>query len=334
MPMFPAHPRAPIERMGLGLAAVGRPGYITLGHESDLPAGRTVAAMRRHAHELLDLAYARGIRYIDTARSYGRAEEFLADWLNSRGTPRDLLVGSKWGYTYTADWRVDAPTHEVKDHSTRTYDRQLAETRSLLGGRLDLYQVHSVTPDSTALTDTALHHRLAELAAQGVTVGLTTSGPDQRDTIRAALALNVDGEPLFRTVQATWNLLEPSAGPALVEAYDADRMIIVKEALANGRLAQPQPQPQPQSQPQSHLHRVLAPIAGATQTSCDAIALAAALRQPWAHIVLSGAATARQLTANLLATTVHLSTDQLAQLADLAETPHTYWSRRSQLPWT
>jgi aryl-alcohol dehydrogenase-like predicted oxidoreductase len=323
MPMSPAPPRASIERMGLGLAAVGRPGYITLGHESDLPAERTVAAMRRHAHELLDLAYDRGIRYIDTARSYGRAEEFLADWLNGRGKPRDLLVGSKWGYTYTADWRVDAPTHEVKDHSARTYDRQLAETRSLLGGRLDLYQVHSVTPDSTALTDTTLHHRLAELAAQGVTVGLTTSGPNQRDAIRAALDIAVDGEPLFRSVQTTWNLLEPSAGPALAEAYDAGRTVIVKEALANGRLAQPHLALQP----------VLAPIADATNASCDAIALAAALHQPWAHIVLSGAATARQLTANLLATTVHLSTDQLAQLADLAETPHTYWSRRSQLPW-
>jgi aryl-alcohol dehydrogenase-like predicted oxidoreductase len=323
MPMSPAPPRPSIERMGLGLAAVGRPGYITLGHENDLPAERTVAAMRRHAHELLDLAYDRGIRYIDTARSYGRAEEFLADWLNSRGKPRDLLVGSKWGYTYTADWRVDAPTHEVKDHSARTYDRQLAETRSLLGGRLDLYQVHSVTPDSTALTDTTLHHRLAELAAQGVTVGLTTSGPNQRDAIRAALDIAVDGEPLFRSVQATWNLLEPSAGPALAEAYDAGRTVIVKEALANGRLAQPH----------LALHPVLAPIEEATHTSCDAIALAAALRQPWAHIVLSGAATTHQLTANLLATTVHLSADQLAQLTDLAETPHTYWSHRSQLPW-
>lgn len=323
MPMSPVPPRAPIERMGLGLAAVGRPGYITLGRETDLPGERTVAAMRRRTHELLDLAYERGIRYIDTARSYGRAEEFLADWLNSRGKPRDLLVGSKWGYTYTADWGVDAPTHEVKDHSVRTYDRQLGETRSLLGGRLDLYQVHSVTPDSTALTDTALHHRLAELAAQGVTVGLTTSGPNQRDAIRAALDIAVDGEPLFRSVQATWNLLEPSAGPALAEAYDAGRTVIVKEALANGQLAQP------------HLaHPVLASIAEDAHTSCDAIALAAALRHPWARLVLSGAATTGQLVANLLATHVSLSTDQLAQLTGLAETPHTYWSRRSQLPWT
>ncbi|MCQ4081741.1 aldo/keto reductase [Streptomyces sp. RB6PN25] len=319
-------PDAPIQRMGLGLAAVGRPGYITPGRTDDLPPERTAAAMRRHTHELLDLAYSRGIRYIDTARSYGRAEEFLADWMKNGGDLRDVFIASKWGYAYTADWHIHAQTHEVKDHSIRTYDRQLAETRSLLGGHLDLYQVHSVTPDSAALTDTALHHRLAALAAEGITVGLTTTGPNQSDAIRAALDITIDGEPLFHSVQATWNLLEPSAGPALAEAHDAGRMVIIKEALANGQLAQRHHQP--------HLRRVLAPIADDTGVSFDAIALAAALRQPWADIVLSGAATTCQLTSNLLATTVHLGTDEVAQLAGLAETPHTYWTHRSQLPWT
>jgi aryl-alcohol dehydrogenase-like predicted oxidoreductase len=324
MATVPADLASPIQRIGLGLAAVGRPGYITPGRTHDLPAERTVAAMRRHTHELLDLAYASGIRYIDTARSYGRAEEFLADWLHKGGELGDVLVASKWGYTYTADWHINAETHEVKDHSTSTYDRQLAETRSLLGDRVDLYQVHSVTPDSTVLSDAALHHRLAELAAQGVTVGLTTSGPNQRDAIRAALELTIDGEPVFHSVQATWNLLEPSAGPALAEAHDAGRMVIVKEALANGRLAHPQP---------CH-HHAFAPVTETTRASCDAVALAAALRQPWADIVLSGAATTHQLTANLRATTVHLSSDELAWLAELAEAPQSYWAHRSQLPWS
>ncbi|MFB6564541.1 hypothetical protein ACFCYH_37610, partial [Streptomyces sp. NPDC056400] len=30
---------------------------------------------------------------------------------------RDVVVGSKWGYTYTAEWRTDAATHEVKEVS-------------------------------------------------------------------------------------------------------------------------------------------------------------------------------------------------------------------------
>jgi aryl-alcohol dehydrogenase-like predicted oxidoreductase len=53
---------APITRIGLGLAAVGRPGYINLGRKTDLPAERTVEAMRERAHEVLDAAYAQGVR--------------------------------------------------------------------------------------------------------------------------------------------------------------------------------------------------------------------------------------------------------------------------------
>jgi aryl-alcohol dehydrogenase-like predicted oxidoreductase len=66
---------------------------------------------------------------------------------------------------------------------------------------------------------------------------------------------------------------------------------------------------------------------------CDAVALAAILRQPWAGVVLSGAATTTQLASNLHATAVDLDDHQLARLADLAEDPRAYWQRRGQLPW-
>ncbi|WP_433293821.1 aldo/keto reductase [Actinoplanes sp. CA-030573] len=297
-------------RIGLGLAAVGRPGYINLGREADLPERRTVEAMRARAHEILDAAYTAGVRYFDVARSYGRAEEFLAGWLDGHD---DVVVGSKWGYTYTAGWRVDAEVHEVKDHSLGSFERQYAETRALLGDRLDLYQIHSVTPDSPALHDTRLHRRLAGL---GVVVGLSTSGPAQAEAIRAALRVEVGGRPLFRSVQATWNLLEPSAGPALAEAHDAGCLVIVKEALANGRLA---------GEPG------------------DAVALAAALRQRWATIVLSGAATVEQLRSNLRASDLAAGpagdaghagdADHAGHAGDLAIPAERYWQERSRLPW-
>jgi aryl-alcohol dehydrogenase-like predicted oxidoreductase len=256
-------------RIGLGLAAVGRPGYINLGRDRDLPADRTVEALRERSHHLLDAAYAAGVRYFDVARSYGRAEEFLASWLD--GHP-EAVVGSKWGYTYTAGWRIDADVHERKDHTVATYDRQLGETQKLLGDRLDLYQIHSLTPQSTALTDVALHQKLAQLKRTGVAIGFSTSGPKQADAIRAALAVEVEHEPLFDSVQSTWNVLEPSAGPALHEAKQRGLFVIGKEALANGRLA--------------HL---------------DQEALGAVLAQPFVDIVLSGAATLEQLASNLAA---------------------------------
>ncbi|MFF9818455.1 aldo/keto reductase [Streptomyces sp. NPDC014006] len=311
----------PTCHIGLGLAAVGRPGYINLGRDRDLPDDRSVDALRERTHELLDAAYAQGVRYIDAARSYGRSEEFLADWLKARPGIQDVVVGSKWGYTYTADWSADAVQHEVKDHSLAAYERQRAESDALLGDRLDLYQIHSVTPDSPALTDTALHARLAEAAAQGVTIGFSTSGPAQADAVRAALAVTVDGEPLFRTVQSTFNLLETSAGPALAEAHAAGLTVIVKEGMANGRLAGPQ------------APDALRAVAASTGLGCDAVALAFVLRQPWAGVVLSGAATTEQLSSNLHAAVVDLDDEQLTRLAGLAEDAHAYWERRGGLPW-
>lgn len=328
VPLLTATPRtAPSPRIGLGLAAVGRPAYITLGRDADLPAVRSPEAMRERAFALMDAAYERGVRYFDAARSYGRAEEFLAGWLAARPGAADVAVGSKWGYTYTAGWRTDADVHEVKDHGVASYRRQLAETRALLGDRLGLYQIHSVTPESPALGDTALHGELARLAAEGVAVGLSTSGPRQAETIRAALEVTVDGRPLFTSVQSTYNLLEPSAGGALAEAHADGRRVIVKEAMANGRLAPPRP-----GAPETEPHPV-AEIARKAGTTSDAVAIAAVLARPWADVVLSGAATVDQLTANLRAADLDLDPDLLDRLAPLAEPAEAYWARRSRLPW-
>lgn len=311
----------PTAHIGLGLAAVGRPGYITLGHEADLPAHRGVEDLRARAHELLDAAYAQGVRYVDAARSYGRAEEFLADWLRSRPEVADMVVGSKWGYTYTAGWRTDAEVHEVKDHSLAAFERQRAESAELLGERLDLYQIHSLTPDSPALTDPELHARLAELAARGVTVGFSTSGPDQASAIRAALGITVGDAPLFQTVQATYNALETSAEPALTEAYEAGLTVLVKEAMANGRLAG------------TAAPEAVRAVAEETGSGPDAVALALVLRRPWAGVVLSGAATVTQLAANLHAPAVDLTDAHADRLASLAESPAAYWAQRGKLPW-
>jgi aryl-alcohol dehydrogenase-like predicted oxidoreductase len=97
----------PVSRIGLGLAALGRPGYINLGHADDLGGQYDVAAMELRAHAVLDMAWQAGVRYFDAARSYGRGEEFLGSWLRSRQIPAaEVTVGSKWGYIYTATGRA------------------------------------------------------------------------------------------------------------------------------------------------------------------------------------------------------------------------------------
>ena len=292
--------------IGLGLAALGRPGYITLDRANDLGADRSVAALERRSHQVLSAAYDAGIRYFDAARSYGFAERFLASWLRQRALPPSAVtVGSKWGYTYVGDWQVDARVHEVKDHSLAALRRQLEQSRALLGEYLDLYQIHSATLESGVLDDRAVLAELNTLRASGLKIGLSVSGPRQADVIRRALTVRVDGVNPFQSVQATWNLLEPSAGPALAEAHDAGWGVIIKEALANGRLA-----------------------------SRDRVAIAAALANPWVDVVLSGAVTVEQAHSNAMAVTVRLSAHELAELAKLAEPADQYWKERSQLAWS
>ncbi len=135
--------------MGLGLAALGRPGYINLGHASDLAGHTDEGSMELAAHAVLDAAYAGGVRYFDAARSYGKAEAFLATWLTRGGfEPGEVTVGSKWGYTYTAGWRVDAPVHEVKDLSVATLRRSSPRAGSC-SGRISAC-TRSTPPRSTA----------------------------------------------------------------------------------------------------------------------------------------------------------------------------------------
>lgn len=302
-------------QLAIGLAALGRPAYINLGRSAALPAERTVAAMRDASFAVLDHAYAEGIRWVDAARSYGRSEEFLADWLAEREY-EDVTVSSKWGYSYVGDWRMDADTHEVKEHSLEQLRAQLRESRRLLGERLALYQVHSLTAESPLFTDTALLEELAALAEDGVRIGCSTSGPRQAETIRRALELEVDGRRLFDSIQASWNLLEPSAGDALSDAHESGVLVMIKEPLANGRLA---------VEPPEQLRRA----AERARTGTDAVALSVAMSRPWADVVLLGPANTAQLDNNLRARGLEVAVPE-----DPAEEPEYYWSRRGRLAWT
>jgi len=315
-----------VSRIGLGLAALGRPAYITSGRDADLP-DRSPTGMRARTYEVLDAAYAVGVRYADAARSYGRAEEFLAGWLADRGH-RDVVVGSKWGYRYTGQWRLDG-VQEVKEPSLAMFTSQLAETRAYLGGALALYQVHSLTEDSTALGDGALLAALARLRDDGIMVGLSTSGPRQADTLRRALEVTVGQVPLFSATEVTWNLLEPSVAAAAAEAAQAGWAVLIKEALANGRLAPGGDAARPGS--------LLAKAAATAGMTADAVAIGAALAQPWATLVLSGAVSAAQLQANLAALRADGEPESSLHRAlteQLAENPAAYWSQRSARPWS
>ncbi|HEX6626611.1 MAG TPA: aldo/keto reductase [Gemmatimonadaceae bacterium] len=318
-------------RLGLGLAALGRPGYVTLNHATDLAGNYDPSTMEAHAHAVLDAAFETGIRYIDAARSYGRAEDFLASWIRKRQlAPGDITVASKWGYTYTAGWSTTAAQHEIKDHSLAAFERQFAESLQRLGPYLSLYQIHSVTAEGKTLDDDALINSIARLREKGVKAGLSVSGAGQDVAIRRSIAVERDGVRVFDSIQATWNVLERGAESALQQAQAAGMKVVVKESLANGRL--------------THLNRneneALYPlverigvIAESRATTIERLALAAALARPWANIVLTGAATVAQIRESGEAVGFPFDDDLERQLRSISIGSAEYWRARSSFSW-
>ncbi len=330
-------------RLGLGLAALGRPGYVTLNHANDLGGSYDPSVMESHAHAVLDAAFDAGIRYVDAARSYGRAEDFLASWLQKRAIePDQIVVASKWGYTYTAGWSTSATQHEVKDHSLAAFERQLAESVERLGRYLSLYQIHSVTAESKTLKDDALIDAIARLRERGIRAGLSVSGAGQDVAIRRALEVRRDGVRVFDSVQATWNLLERGAESALKDAHDAGMKVVVKESLANGRLTERgkgeegSGKGEGEGEGDDVLFRSvkrIGQIAETRGTTIEKLALAGALTRRWADLVLTGAATVDQLLSGVGALQLRWDAELEEQLGSIAIDSDEYWRARSSFRW-
>ncbi len=314
-----------VTKIGLGLAALGRPGYINLGHGTDLNHLYDATGLENHAHQVLDLAYHYGIRYFDVARSYGRAELFLSNWVKNQ---RDLAIGSKWGYTYTAGWKVDAEIHEIKEHSIDVLDRQWVETQNTLTPYPDIYHIHSASVESGVLKNKDVIDRLWEMKNHGVIIGLSLSGESQSETLDQSMEIMTNDEYLFQSVQVTWNLLEQSTTQMLEKASAAGYGVIVKEALANGRLTEKNED----SLFREKLH-LLKGIAKKHLVGVDAVAISYVLSQHWVSVALSGAANESHLISNLKALSVRLDSDDHSLLNQLTESPADYWKTRSKLEW-
>ena len=117
-------------RWALGTAVLGRPAYINTGSEpTSCPPIAASSRSGTTPSAVLDAATAAGVDWIDTARSYGRAEEFVGQWWRQRAAAdpdwptQAPTISSKWGYEYVGDWDPYAAVHEVKDHSLAQFER-------------------------------------------------------------------------------------------------------------------------------------------------------------------------------------------------------------------
>lgn len=333
----------PLPRLGLGMAALGRPGYINLDRDSVFGASdsRSIDDMQNQANLVLDCMFkfkqsngsssnngSSSKPWVDCARSYGLSENFVGEYLRQQKIePGEVYVSSKWGYSYVADWQVQLEAgkpHEVKDHSVENFLKQFEESMDIIGDYLNLYQIHSATFDSGVLENEDVHKALHKVKKEkGISIGLSVSSPKQDEVIQKAMTIEVDGTKLFDSVQCTFNVLEQRPGPCLSKAHGAGMDIIIKEGMANGRVLR---------------HPIVKEYSEKLSCSPDQLALACILAQPFQPRVLSGAVTPEQLESNLGAETVaeRLRQDSILLTEIMEKTrmeSDEYWSDRSMLAW-
>ena len=328
-------------KIGIGLAALGRPEYINI--RKNKPTDKSEKAFRENTFEVLDFAYEKGIRYFDTAPSYGKGERFLIDWNNER-KHSDLTLGTKWGYTYVANWELGYKgKHEVKEHSIDKLVEQW-EVSQLLLPNLKIYQIHSATLESGVLKNEIVLNQLHEIKKQtGVQIGISTSGDNQNEILIEALNIKIENQYLFDSFQITYNIFEQSTFEVLNTLKLKDKNIIIKEALANGRVFSKNIINSNFSTlfkflkiDESETHTVnlfLEKLAKKYVVGVDAIALRFIIDSVEPDFVLSGASNTGELKDNLKALNFKLTKSEINTLKLLNIPPKEYWEERSNLTW-
>ena len=228
-------------------------------------------------------------------------------------------MSSKWGYVYTAGWEVDADPPEVKHHDVETLRRQL-------GG-------DARAPRRPARRSTRSTPRRRTAACWRTTRCWTELRACGRAACASALSVSGTGQARDDRARARARPLRRGAGdlePARARGragagarpHDAG-LSVYRQGGAGQRAARPA---RAGGRADARRRREL----GATP---DALALAAVLAQPWADVVLSGAATVETLRPNLAAAELAWPTRTSTRAGAAREDSDEYWERRSSLPW-
>ncbi|TMM30091.1 aldo/keto reductase [Polaribacter aestuariivivens] len=311
--------------LGLGTAALGRPQYINVRQESC--DNSNLEKFRKESFSVLEEAYNLGIRYFDTAPGYGLAEELLLEWLQTKNDT-SIEVATKWGYTYTANFDANAKVHEVKEHSLAKLNKQWQFSKKLLPC-LKVYQIHSATLETGVLENTQVLEKLAFLKKKHhLKIGLTTTGTNQLDVIKKALEVVIDGEHLFDIFQVTYNFLDQTLKEISQKLINQNKTIVVKEALANGRVFRNKKYPH-----YLKMYTILENLAKKYNVGVDAISLKYVKQTIANSIILSGASTSNQLKENLKLNSFSLSHEEIEILNSFKTAPKFYWTERKNLQW-
>jgi len=205
-------PPQPVE-FGLGLIGIGKPwGFAN----AEVPP-------ERQARELLERAFALGIRYFDTAPSYGISDQRLASFLRSLpGADRATLrIATKFGEHWNA-----AASEPFVDHSYDALARSLDGSFQRLG-RIDILQLHKTTPAVLRSDDLA---RAWEYA-RGCGIGALGASVSDLESAEIAIA-----DPALTVLQFPYNVAQQTFEPVLEKAASRGMHIAINRPFGMGKL--------------------------------------------------------------------------------------------------
>lgn len=313
-------------QIGLGLAAIGRPEYINIKANQSMDQSENT--YKKNAFSIFDFALKNNIKHFDTAASYGKGEQFLMDWYHTC-KPENVNFSSKWGYYYVANWKIGFDgAHEIKEHSLKKLEEQWLFSKQLLP-KLKLYQIHSATLESGVLENKPVLEKLYFLKKKyNIKIGISTSGENQSAIIERALNIKINETDLIDSFQVTFNILEQSTFKILEKIIGMGKQLLIKEALANGRLLPNKSYPK-----YSMVYNNLEELGQKYKVGIDAIALRFIMDYLNPSIVLSGALTKKQLNDNLKAYQVKLTSEEINDLKMYSTDSEIYWNERKDLQW-
>jgi aryl-alcohol dehydrogenase-like predicted oxidoreductase len=199
--------------LGLGIIGLGKP----WGHISgEVPS-------EREAIELLEFAFETGIRYFDSAPSYGVAEERLGRFLKSLDPQQreQLRIATKFGEHWDAE-----SAQPFVDHSYDALRRSLDVSLQRLG-RIDILQLHKTTPEVLRSVDLA---RAWDYAAQ---LKIPVLGASVSDLESASLVIR---EPRYTCLQVPLNRANTKFSDAVEEAAARGMWIATNRPFAMGAM--------------------------------------------------------------------------------------------------
>jgi aryl-alcohol dehydrogenase-like predicted oxidoreductase len=205
-------------QLGLGLIGIGKP----WGHvPGPVPAEADAIALLEYAFEL-------GIRYFDTAASYGLSEERLGRFVCSLGTAQraQVTIATKFGEHWDA-----AREEPFVDHSFDALARSLDRSAERLG-TIDILQLHKTTPAVLASAD------LARAWEYALKLGVGKIGPSVSDLESARLAL---ADPRYTCMQLPYNARHPQFGEILDAAGARGVWVAVNRPYAMGAMLHDRP---------------------------------------------------------------------------------------------